>query len=76
MLVREPELTSHETVGVFRLGEIGKHPLGIVVQRIDIIDGKLAMYARRVLSHGEIYASAQLLAIGPHLHITAEGIDV
>ena len=76
MLVGKPEFASHETVGVFWFGEISKHAVGIVVQRIDMIDEELALHARRILSHREIHASAQFLTISPYLHLPAERIDI
>ena len=76
MLIGKPEFTGHQTVGVLGLGQVGKHPLGIIVQRIHMIDGKLALHTRRILAHREIHTWLQLFSISPHLHLTAEGIDI
>ena len=76
MLVGEPEFASHETVGVFRLGQVGKHTVGIEVQCVYMIDGELSVHARRILSHGEIHAGTEFPAICPHLHLAAERIDI
>ena len=59
VLVGEPELASHQTVLIFGLGEVGKHSVGIEVERIDVIDRELALDAWRVLPHREVYARAK-----------------
>ena len=76
MVIHKPEVAHHHAAVVFRLRQVSIHLFRIEIQCIDVINSKLAMYARRILSHREINAWSELLAIGPHLHVTAECVDV
>ena len=74
--IGKPEFTGHQAVGVLGLGKVGKHALGIEVQRVDIIYWECAVNAGGILAHREIYSGAEFPAIGPHLHLSAERVDV
>ena len=76
MVIHKPEVAHHQTAVVFRFRKVGIHLLCIEIQGIDVINSKLAMYARRIFSHREVNARSELLAVGPHLHVTAESVDV
>ena len=46
MLVGEPELASHQAILVLGLSKVGKHLVGIEVERIDVIDRELSLDSR------------------------------
>ena len=54
--IGKPELTDHEAVGIFGLGEVGIHFLGVKVQGIHVIHWEGAVYAGGLFAHGVIYA--------------------
>ena len=41
-----------------------------------MIHRKFTMYAWGILTHGEIHARGEFLSVGPHLHLSGEGVDV
>ena len=76
MIIHKPEIAHHHAAVVFRLRQVGIHLFRIKIQCIDVINSKLTVYARGILSHREINTRSELPAISPHLHVTAECIDI
>ena len=74
--IGEPELAGHQATRILGLGQVGKHAVGVEVERIDVVNGELSHDARRVLAHREVEAGLQLASVGPHLHLAVERIDV
>ena len=76
MLIGEPELTCHQTIGILRLGQVCKHLVSIIIQGIHMVDRELAVYTRGILAHGKVNTRLKFLSIGPHLHFSAERVDI
>ena len=74
--VREPEIAADQAIRVLGFCQVGEEALRSEVQGIHVIDRELAAHPRRILSHGEIHARREFLAIRPEFHLSGKGVDV